>query len=208
MSGSLRVLQHNTPVQSHDHVDIVAESIDGLDRVGEIVRTLKDFSRIEGPTLEPVDINEGLQTTLKVIANELKYKCDLALQLGDIPHTLAQGGKLNQVFMNLLVNAAHAMPERGTVTIQTRHEDGRIVIRIADDGCGIPEGKLGEIFEPFFTTKPAGLGTGLGLAISRRIIDEHKGSIEVESTVDVGTTFIITLPVIGAQNEQCGANAA
>ncbi len=188
--------------------DVVAESIEGLDRVREIVSSLKDFSRIEGPTLERVDINEGLRSTLKVISNELKYKCDLDVQLGDIPLTLAQGGKLNQVFMNLLVNAAHSIAEHGIVTIQTSHEHEQVLVRIADNGCGIPEEKLAQIFEPFFTTKPAGVGTGLGLAITQRIIDEHNGTIEVQSTVDVGTAFVITLPVNGVQDEQCGANAA
>jgi signal transduction histidine kinase len=127
----------------------------------------------------------------------LKYKCDVHKKLGELPPIRCYPGQLNQVFLNLLVNAAQAIEERGDITIETRTLDGHIVIRISDTGRGMPPEHLSRIFQPFFTTKAVGKGTGLGLAISHGIIQKHHGTIDVESEPGKGTTFTIRLPVEG-----------
>lgn len=180
-----------------DIVELVSESLDGTKRVKEIVQGLKSFSRIDDSAETAADLNEGLDATLKVVANELKYNCDVVKNYGELPLVPCTLAQLNQVFMNLLVNAAHAMEEHGTITISTRTEEGFAVVEVRDTGKGIPEDKIGSIFDPFFTTKPVGSGTGLGLSISYGIIEDHGGDISVESEVGVGTTFTIRLPLAG-----------
>lgn len=136
-----------------------------------------------------------------MIWNELKYKCEVHTHLGELPPLTCHPAQLNQVFMNLLTNAAQAIEEKGEITISTEATDECIVVRISDTGKGIPEENIGKLFDPFFTTKAVGEGTGLGLAIAHGIVEKHKGTIEVESEVGVGTTFIIMLPLEGVQNE-------
>jgi signal transduction histidine kinase len=143
------------------------------------------------------DINEGIEATLKIVWNELKYKCAVNKSLKPLPRIRCYLGQLNQVFMNLLVNAAQAIPEKGEINIETETINGHIVIRISDTGSGIPPEIIPKLFDPFFTTKPAGKGTGLGLAISSGIIQKHNGTIDVESTIGKGTTFTIRLPLHG-----------
>lgn len=180
-----------------DILGLVSESLDGTNRVKEIVQGLKSFSRIDDSAETAADLNEGLDATLKVVANELKYKCDIVRDYGELPLVPCTLAQLNQVFMNLLVNAAHAMEDHGSITITTRTENEYAVVEVRDTGTGIPEDKIGSIFDPFFTTKPVGSGTGLGLSISYGIIEEHGGNISVESEVGVGTTFTIRLPLAG-----------
>jgi two-component system NtrC family sensor kinase len=144
-----------------------------------------------------VDLNECLETTITIAWNELKYKTTLNRDYGELPLVQCLPQQLNQVFLNLLVNAAHAIEKQGEITIRTRGEGSRVTIAVHDTGCGIPQEIRHRIFEPFFTTKAVGKGTGLGLSISYDIIKKHGGNIEVESGPDCGTTFTITLPVEG-----------
>lgn len=180
----------------------VLRSIDGVSRVAGIVEAMKRFSH-QRADLGPVDINASLADALVVAHNEYKYAADVQTAFGDIPRVIGHGGDLNQVFLNLLINAAHAIQARpdgarGTITISTERVDDCVVIHIGDTGTGIPEGIRQRVFEPFFTTKPVGKGTGQGLAISRHIVvDRHHGTLDFVSSADVGTTFNIALPIAG-----------
>lgn len=178
-----------------DTADLLKESLDGTKRVTEIVQNLKSFSRLDMGKVTRANINECIETTLKIIWNELKYKTTIHKVYGDLPLTMCNPQELNQVFMNLLVNAAQAIDTHGEITIQTVEEAGVIKIVIADTGSGIAPDKLEHIFEPFFTTKEIGKGTGLGLSICYDILKKHDGEITVDSEVGKGTTFTVILPV-------------
>lgn len=178
-----------------DDIDnLLSESAEGVQRVSDIVIGLKSFARINEAEFKEASINECMESTLKVIWNEIKYKCEVIKDFGEIPPLKCNPGQLNQVFMNLLVNASQAIEYKGTITIKTYVEDGKVCISISDTGCGIPQSNRESIFEPFFTTKPVGIGTGLGLSISYGIIQKHGGTIEVDSHVGEGTTFLIRIP--------------
>ncbi|WP_034298557.1 ATP-binding protein [Herbaspirillum sp. RV1423] len=178
-----------------DVVDLIAESLDGLKRVKDIVQSLKDFSHVGESDWQMVDIAKGLESTITIANNELKYKAVIERHHGELPLVKGLASQLNQVFMNLLVNAAHSIAERGTITIRTECRDEWVYISVQDTGCGIPAENLSRIFEPFFTTKPVGSGTGLGLSLSYGIVQKHGGRIEVQSEVGVGTCFTVCLPV-------------
>ncbi|MBU0480701.1 MAG: HAMP domain-containing protein [Proteobacteria bacterium] len=180
----------------HDIKDLVTESIDGAGRVTEIVRNLKSFARLDEQVMKPADLNECLESTLKIIWNELKYKAEVIKEYGELPQTRCFPMELNQVFMNILINSAQAIEERGEIKIRTGREHDKLFVEISDTGCGIPEDKLGRIFEPFYTTKAVGKGTGLGMSIAYDIIKKHEGEIIVTSTVGKGTTFTVILPVV------------
>ncbi|AJX33681.1 histidine kinase [Burkholderia oklahomensis] len=178
-----------------DIMALIDESIDGAMRVRRIVCDLRDFSRPSGDEWTFADLHAGLESTLNVVHNELKYKAEVVREYGGLPLVECNAAQLNQVFMNLLVNAAQSIEARGTITIRTTHDADTASISIADTGVGIPGDVIGRIFDPFFTTKPVGRGTGLGLSISHGIVEHHGGRIDVESRVGRGTTFTITLPV-------------
>ncbi len=178
---------------------LLEESTGGLQRVKEIVQNLKSFARLDEAVVKEADINEGLESTLKVVWNELKYRCDVVRKYGQLPLLQCFPGQLNQVFMNLLVNAAQAITEHGTITIETSATDTDVFVRIRDTGRGIPPENLTRLFTPFFTTKPVGSGTGLGLSISYGIVKKHGGEIRVDSEVGVGTGFEIRLPLKGLE---------
>ncbi|GAA2530346.1 PAS domain S-box protein [Pilimelia columellifera] len=184
-----------------DEVPIaVAQSLEGIDRVASLVRAMKSFSYKDDGHPAYADINKALETTLTVARNEVKYVADVHVDLGDLPEVLCHIGDLNQVFLNLLVNAADAMrgrDGRGQVRVATRLVDGTAVVTIADDGCGIPPELHELIFEPFFTTKEVGKGTGQGLALARSVVDKHGGAISVRSAPGEGTEIVIQLPVGG-----------
>ena len=180
-----------------DAKNLLAESQDGAERVRTIVQNLKSFSRLDEVQATEVDLNECLESTITIAWNELKYKTTLKREYGELPAVKCLPQQLNQVFLNILVNAAHAIEKQGEVTIATRREGEEVVITIHDNGSGIPEEIRSRIFEPFFTTKEVGKGTGLGLSISYDIIKKHNGSIEVESSPQTGTTFTIKLPIEG-----------
>lgn len=178
-----------------DVVSLLNESTDGLDRVKRIVADLKDFSRVGEAKWQPADIHKCLDSTLNIVANELKYKAEVIKDYGTLPEIMCMPFQLNQVFMNLLVNAAHAIKEHGTITLRTGCTDKTVWIEVEDNGCGIPAENLKRIFEPFFTTKPVGSGTGLGLSVSYGIVQKHKGKIDVRSNLGNGSTFRVSLPI-------------
>ena len=181
-----------------DLVSLIKESLDGAHRVRKIVQNLKTFSRLDETEHAMVDINEELESVINILWNELKYEVELKREYGDIPKTECNPGQLGQVFMNLLVNAADAIENRGEVTVKTWTDREYIYVSISDTGSGIPEEKMNRIFEPFFTTKEVGKGTGLGLSIAYDIIKKHKGEISVASEIGKGTAFSIKIPVIDA----------
>ncbi len=176
--------------------DIITESLDGCERIKKIVTGLKNFSRKDQDDLSFANINDCIKNTLNVVWNELKYKATLQEVYGDLPLTKCYPQQLNQVFMNLLVNAAHAIENQGIISIKTWEGNNSICASVSDTGCGIPANNLEKIFEAFFTTKDMGKGTGLGMSISSEIIKKHKGEIKVESEVGIGTTFTVQIPSI------------
>ncbi|MBW8845429.1 MAG: PAS domain S-box protein [Burkholderiales bacterium] len=174
---------------------LLDESEEGLSRVKKIVQDLKDFSRVDHADWQDADLNAGLDSTLNVVMNEVKYKAEVHKDYAVLPPVRCIAAQLNQVFMNLIVNAAHAIVERGTITLKTRAEDEWVCIEVGDTGCGMPEEVKRRIFEPFFTTKPVGKGTGLGLSLSFSIVQKHGGRIEVDSEPGAGTRFRVWIPV-------------
>lgn len=178
-----------------DLEDLLAESREGIERVKIIIAAMKDFSHTEEEEFRYADLHRGIETTLNVVNNELKYTAEVVRDFGDLPEVECIISQLNQVIMNLLVNAAHAIEESGTITIRTRGDGDFVALDIEDTGKGIEEAYLNRIFDPFFTTKPVGEGTGLGLSLSFNIIEKHHGQISATSTPGRGTTFHIRLPV-------------
>jgi two-component system, NtrC family, sensor kinase len=178
-----------------DIADLLSETGEGIARVRRIVQDLKDFSHVDQGDWLLADLHKGLESTLNVVNNEIKYKARVVKEYGELPALRCLPAQLNQVFMNLLVNAAHAIEGQGTITIRTGRHGDEAWVEISDTGKGIPAHLLTRIFDPFFTTKPVGVGTGLGLSISYGIIQKHGGRIEVESEPGQGTTFRIRLPI-------------
>lgn len=176
--------------------DLMRESKDGIVRVKVIVQNLKDFSHVgASDEWHYSDLHRGLDSTLNIVNNEIKYKAEVVREYGDIPEVECLSSQLNQVFMNLLINAAYAIREKGIITIRTGCAGDEVWVEIADTGQGIPPENLPKIFDPFFTTKPVGKGTGLGLSLSYGIVQKHHGRMEVQSELGKGTTFRLSLPV-------------
>ncbi|RFF49415.1 ATP-binding protein [Xanthomonas campestris] len=182
---------------SRDLPQLMAESREGIERVTRIVRDLKDFSYSDrSESWKMVDLHAGLESTINIIWNELKYKVTLERNYAELPLVECLPSELNQVYMNLLLNAGQAIVERGTIIVTTgRDEAENVWIQFQDSGAGIAPDLLQRIFDPFFTTKPVGSGTGLGLSISYGIINKHHGRIDVESVPGQGASFRIVLPV-------------
>jgi signal transduction histidine kinase len=177
---------------------LMSESREGITRVRKIVQDLKDFSRVDASDeWEWADLHAGIDSTLNIVSNEVKYKAEVVREYGSIPEVQCLPSQLNQVFMNLIVNAAHAIDpaRRGKITIRTGATARDVWVEIEDTGSGISRDNLARIFDPFFTTKPVGTGTGLGLSLSYGIIQKHSGQIEVHSEVGKGSTFRVTLPI-------------
>lgn len=179
---------------AEDARDLVAESRDGLERVKRIVSDLRDFSRVGETEWQWANLHGCLDSTLNVVMNEIKYKADVVKDYAELPDIECMPFQLNQVFLNLLVNAAQAMEDRGTITLSTRAEVDHVVVQVSDTGCGMPPEVVKRIFDPFFTTKPVGKGTGLGLSVTHNIVTRHHGAITVDSAVGRGTTFTVRLP--------------
>jgi signal transduction histidine kinase len=184
-----------------DMVTLNKENREGLERISSIVKNLRDFSRIDTTReMADTDIKECLQTTLRIANNEIKYCADVKTDFGTNDPVLCNAGEINQVFLNIFVNAAQAIKsqsrsDRGCISVRTWQDDTSVFCEIADDGPGMPEDVRKRVFEPFFTTKDVGKGTGLGMSISYDIIvNKHKGDISVSSEVGKGTRFLITLP--------------
>ncbi len=181
-----------------DVLELLDESVEGIERVKKIVQDLKDFSHVGEAEWQDIDIHHCLESTLNVLSHELRPKADVLKEYGEVPRIRCLPFQINQVLLNLLMNAAHAFEQRGTITIATGHDAGMVWMRIADTGCGIDPAHVKRIFDPFFTTRPVGAGTGLGLSASYGIVQQHGGTIDVASEVGVGTTMTVHLPVLGA----------
>jgi len=198
--AAARMLRDDTDFEflRRDTADLVSESRDGLLRVKRIVQDLRDFSRggVE-EVLQAIDVHAALDRTLNIVRNELKYKANIVRNYGTLPEIECMPSRLNQVFLNLLVNAGQSIDGNGTITISTGVDDDAW-ISVADTGCGIAPENLNRIFDPFFTTKPVGQGTGLGLSVSHSIVRKHGGRIDVESEVGRGTCFTVRLPLVQA----------
>ncbi|AAZ28347.1 MULTISPECIES: sensor histidine kinase [Colwellia] len=178
-----------------DTPPLIKSSIAGVDRVSEIVKNLKTFARIDQVEKALVDINEGLNATLNMVHNELKYSCKVHIDLQPLPKVHAFPGKLNQVFMNLLINAGQSITDKGDIFVRTFVEEDNIIIEIEDTGSGIDSENITQIFTPFYTSKPIGEGTGLGLSISHQIIEQHNGKIRVKSVLGKGSCFSVSIPI-------------
>lgn len=188
-------IEHDIDFVREDIEDLLKDAIDGAQRVGDIVRNLKSFSHAEQETeFKPHDLNECIRTTLKMADNQLKYHCKVVTDLGDLPESYCSPGQINQVLLNLLVNAGQAIEGSGAIKVTSRFDGENIEIRVTDTGKGIEKDAIKKLFDPFYTTKPVGEGTGLGLSISYGIIKEHQGEILVQSKVGAGTSFTLVLP--------------
>ncbi len=179
----------------NDAGDLISESSEGAKRIKHIVQDLKNFARVDEEEYKSANINECLESTLNIVWNELKYNASVEKDYGDLPTIKCYPRQLNQVFMNLLVNAAHSIETQGEIKIKTSCSDTSIDISISDTGCGIPEEIKNRVFDPFFTTKDVGQGMGLGLSMSYDIVEKHNGHIAIDSKEGEGTTFIVSLPV-------------
>ena len=179
-----------------DILSLLRETKEGLDRVRQIVQDLKEFSQVDQAEWQWMDLHRGIDSTLNIVHSEIMRNAEVVKQYGEIPRVECLASQLNQVFMNMLVNASHAMEgSKGRITIRTGAADGHVWVEFADTGKGIAPEILGRIFDPFFTTKPVGKGTGLGLSLSYGIVKKHHGRIEVETERGKGTAFKIILPI-------------
>ncbi|QBX56745.1 GHKL domain-containing protein [Nocardioides seonyuensis] len=183
----------------------IQQSLDGVERVASLVRAMKTFSHPGSREQSPANLNEALRATVTVAQNQFRYFADVELDFEDLPPVVCNLGDLNQVFLNLVVNAADAIEEtgrHGKITIATRTDDDDVVVSVSDTGGGMPEHLKLQIFEPFFTTKEVGRGTGQGLALVRAIVNKHEGTISVDSHQGIGTTFEIRLPIQGCTAQE------
>lgn len=188
--------EHDIKFILEDSKELLEETQDGAIRIRDFVNCLKNFSRVDDDDdFEEANIIEGIESTLRVVWNELKYKCTIEKNYEKIPNLYCNIGQLKQVFMNLFLNAAHAIKDEGKISISTKKIGNKIEIAISDTGCGIDENIQDKIFNPFYTTKKHGEGTGLGLSISKGIINNHNGEIIVHSKKNEGATFKVLLPI-------------
>ncbi len=174
--------------------DLEAANRTGLERISSLLKNLRSFARLDRAPHDDVDLHEGLDSVLTLLAHKLKHGIEVRRQYRLAEHVRCSPGQINQVFMNLLMNAAQAIPQKGVIDIRTYVQDGFAVVEIADDGKGIPEEDLERIFDPGFTTQGVGVGTGLGLPVAYRVVMEHGGRIEVSSKLGKGSTFRVVLP--------------
>jgi two-component system, NtrC family, sensor kinase len=179
-------------------------TFDGVERVTTIVKAMKEFAHPDAEEQSPADLNHAIETTLLVASNEYKYLAKMHTNFATLPPVVCNVGELNQVFLNLVVNAAHAIQdagkdaETGEIHVGTSREGDMAVIRVRDNGCGIPEENISKLYDPFFTTKEVGRGTGQGLSIAHSIlVDKHSGDIRVESRMGHGTEFVLRVPIDG-----------
>lgn len=203
MAFKALLIKHDMAFINADIGDLLNDSQEGLQRVADIVKGLKLFSRIDTDEMQQHNLNDCVKTTLAMVNNELKYTCTVQTQLGDIPEIAMNVGKVSQVITNLLINAGQAIEstgKQGTITITTKVEGDFVMLVITDTGCGIDPSHLDKLFNPFFTTKPEGQGTGLGLSISYGIAQEHGGTLSASSDGEKGSCFELALPLV--QKEQ------
>jgi signal transduction histidine kinase len=179
----------------HDMLELIAESIDGTERIRRIIQDLRDFSHTGESEWCEVNVNNALDSTLNVAWNEIKSKADVIKDYGDVPVVECLVSQINQVLLNVLINAAQALSEKGRITLRTRQEGEWVSIAVSDTGCGIAAEHREKIFDPFFTTKPFGKGIGLGLSTAYGIVAQHGGRIEVDSELGKGSTITVCLPI-------------
>ncbi|RMF55476.1 MAG: GAF domain-containing protein, partial [Calditrichaeota bacterium] len=191
--------QYDLTFIQEDINSLISESMEGSKRVKEVVQNLRNFSRLDEAEWKTANLHEGLDSTLMLLANEVKNRITVHKEYGQIPEIYCNPGQLNQVFMNLLLNACQAIEKKGDIWIRTRSTGKHVEIEIEDNGKGMPVEIQNRIFDPFFTTKPVGSGTGLGLSISYKIIEQHGGRLTFTSTPGKGTCFKISLPIHGVQ---------
>ena len=186
-----------------DLPDLIRSCQEGTERTKNIILDLKNFSRLEEAVINSVDLPKEIDTTLNILHNKFKNKITVHKEYAEnLPNIEGYGGQLNQVFMNILDNAAFAIKEKGDVWIRITNEGDHIKLEFEDNGCGMDEKIANKVFDPFFTTKPVGQGTGLGMAISYKVIKNHKGDISISSKEGKGTKFTITLPIKMTDVEQ------
>ncbi|MBI5149451.1 MAG: PAS domain S-box protein [Candidatus Omnitrophica bacterium] len=178
-----------------DTPELLRHTRAGIERIRKIVMDLRTFSRDDKDTVERVKVEDIIEGVLNIVQHEIQFKAELKKDYADTPFVLGSPQRIGQVFINLLMNAAQAMDEKGTIEIKTSLRDGYVCADVRDTGKGIPEENIKKIFDPFFTTKPVGQGTGLGLSVSYEIIKKHGGDIRVQSQPGAGTTFTVMLPV-------------
>lgn len=198
-------LKDRTPLTTEDRKDleaIIEESAEGSRRVKTLVDDLRNFSRLDEAEFKPADIHEGLNSTLKLLRKETADRITVHRKYGDVPAIQCMPGQLNQVFMNILLNAVQAIEGHGDIRIRTESDDNYVNIRIQDNGSGMTDENKQQMFNPFYTTKPVGQGTGLGLSISFSIIRAHRGELLVDSTPGKGTTMTIRLPIAGPDTKR------
>jgi len=190
----------------------VARSLEGLDRIATIVRSMKEFAHPDQKEKTPVDINQAIRSTVTIARGEYKHVAELELDLAQLPPVTCHAGEINQVVLNLIVNAAHAIEDAprdgdalGRIAVRTRVEGAEVVITVQDSGVGIPLDIRDRIFDPFFTTKETGRGTGQGLAIARSVVQKHAGALTFESELGVGTTFSVRLPIRADESRTAAA---
>lgn len=195
--AAAQTLSHELePATLMDELDnLLGDTDHGLQQIAELVSSLKDFSRVDRSRHDLFDVNDGIDSALKIAHNQLKHHVEIVKNYGQLPAIECSPSQLNQVFLNLINNAAQAMDDGGSITIETLAQTDGVHIRFTDTGCGMDQATIQRIFEPFFTTKPVGKGTGLGMSIVFRIIEDHGGTIDVDSTPGQGTTFTIRLPL-------------
>jgi signal transduction histidine kinase len=207
-AADLAYLEENVP-------KALERSLEGLDRVAKIVRSMKEFAHPDQKEMAPIDLNRAITSTLTIARNEYKYVADVVTELETIPQVTCHAGDINQAILNIVVNAAHAIGDvvkgtehKGTITVRTRRENEDVFITISDTGGGIPDSIRDHVFDPFFTTKEVGKGTGQGLAIARSVVvEKHGGELAFQSDMGKGTTFTIRLPIAGKKRAPVEAAA-
>ena len=180
-----------------DAKELLGDASEGLAQLSSLVLNLKGFSRVDRDGMDTMDLNEGIESALMIAQHQLRDRVKVVKQLQALPKVRCMPSQMNQVFLNLITNAAQAIDGDGTLTIASKAEGGQVQLDFTDTGCGIPDDVLPKIFDPFFTTKPVGEGTGLGLSIVHKIVKGHGGTIKVRTTPRKGTTFSVSLPVNG-----------
>lgn len=173
---------------------LVKDALYGVDQVSELVMNLKNFSRLDQDKVDNIDLNDSLDSSLQIARNTLKHKVEIIKEYSELPPISCSPSQINQVFLNMLTNAAQSIEDRGVIKLRTWQNDDQVCVAIQDDGKGIPEENQSKIFDPFFTTKAVGEGTGMGLSICYKIIKQHGGDIQVTSEIGKGTVFLISLP--------------
>jgi signal transduction histidine kinase len=186
--------QFNGSYAPEDIENLFGDTLYGLRQISEIVLNLKNFSRLDQAPVDNVNLNECLESVLLIARNVLKHKAEVVRDYGELPPVSCSPSQINQVFLNLLTNAAHAIQGQGRILLKTRSDERHVHVVVGDNGRGIAKENLKKIFDPFFTTKPAGEGTGLGLSIAYQIVNAHQGHIRVNSQLGVGTRFCVSLP--------------